>query len=471
MSLNRYVSFAFKSFIFFSAILLVGCFDFDIDQAKKSEAVEQAFRYDNQVTVPDRKKIKTLLSNGDYKDAETILHSVQEEYEHGGNEYAVFKAYEIFTVNDEVLLEYLNKWVAHSPGAYVANAARGIYLVSQGWRHRGSKFINKTSTKQIDGMRESNYKAAIDLDKALKLNPRFLPAYQKLLEVGMNSFGHEFLDKVFNAAMQQNPNSFYIYSKYIYANEPKWGGSYQKLESIADEAQKHLDQNPRLYNLRAQKYIALGNSKSSDKEYKEAIEYYSKALKYGPGLYCLYRRAKAYGRINETIKQFADLNLLLDIDPYYVNGLEARAGAYQKQRKFDEARIDFEKIISIEPDNKWSTNSLGWIYQNMREYQKAAIMLEQTLKYHPKNKYALIQLGWTYNRLTQYEKAIPILEKRLELTPDDAKAWLYYADAQIDTNNPDGKQSLQRYLELVDHNNKDEKATIEKAKEYLKTHQ
>jgi hypothetical protein len=82
--------------------------------------------------------------------------------------------------------------------------------------------------------------------RAIALRPKAIAAFQLKLYIA-NSLGKDSEKrKILDAATSVCPECFRIRSKYLIALEPRWGGSFEKMEQAATEAQALATKNPRL---------------------------------------------------------------------------------------------------------------------------------------------------------------------------------------------------------------------------------
>ena len=104
---------------------------------------------------------------------------------------------------------------------------------------------------------------------------------------------------------------------------------------------------------RAENERLKGNEFVKSKEYKLAVDSYSKSIDLnGTEAFTYANRAMAYLKLKEYKKVIEDANMALKLKPGYLKAVHRRGKAYCALNKFDEAIRDFQEILEQEPDNK-----------------------------------------------------------------------------------------------------------------------
>ncbi|KAI8881355.1 hypothetical protein K501DRAFT_253389 [Backusella circina FSU 941] len=98
---------------------------------------------------------------------------------------------------------------------------------------------------------------------------------------------------------------------------------------------------------------AKGNEYFGKKDFKNAIEYYTKAIEYNPTMPVYFiNRAMAYLKINRYSEAERDCTQGISLQPKNVKALWRRGIARRELGRVDEARKDFQDALVIEPSNK-----------------------------------------------------------------------------------------------------------------------
>jgi tetratricopeptide (TPR) repeat protein len=87
-----------------------------------------------------------------------------------------------------------------------------------------------------------------------------------------------------------------------------------------------------------------------------------------------------------------------------------RGSMYERQKKFDQAEVEFKKVLADDPENASALNYLGYMLADRNTRLNEALdMINRALKKEPGNGAYLDSLGWVYfrmNRLPEAEDAI-----------------------------------------------------------------
>ena len=150
----------------------------------------------------------------------------------------------------------------------------------------------------------------------------------------------------------------------------------QRLQNISPDSQEK--------ELRV--YLTEGEILNTAKQYDEAIELYTEAL-----------------------RQLSDNDRLL----------YARALTAEKIGKIDEAVKDLEGIVKRKPDNAQALNALGYtLVDKTNQLQRGLGFIKQALKLEPNDPAIHDSMGWAYYRLGQYDKAIKYLRRAFDKLKD-----------------------------------------------------
>ncbi|MDE2365074.1 MAG: tetratricopeptide repeat protein, partial [Hyphomicrobiales bacterium] len=146
----------------------------------------------------------------------------------------------------------------------------------------------------------------------------------------------------------------------------------------ADEASKHLKAIVQDHPGDPEAQTALGNVDRSRKDFKGAIEAYTKAIELSKG------PEKALWSL------------------YYYRGI-----AYERDKNWPPAEADFKKALDLYPDQPLVLNYLGysWVDKGMN-LDEAFKMLNRAVELRPQDGYIVDSLGWAHYKLGQYDEAV-----------------------------------------------------------------
>ena len=222
----------------------------------------------------------------------------------------------------------------------------------------------------------------IFLQFALYLEPDFPLAYAALAEAYENAKGYELEIAALNRIKPDSP---------LWVNvQIQKALALNSLERV-DDAKAQLEGLTAQYPKDVRPLDALGNILRSHERYKEARDYYSRALALTP----------APVKDNWTL--------------FYSRGV-----CNERLKDWPAAEADFKKALALAPDESLVLNYLGysWVDQG-RNLKQAMDYIRKAVKLKPDDGYYVDSLGWAYFRLGNLALAVENLERAVELKPDD----------------------------------------------------
>jgi len=194
-------------------------------------------------------KLQSLLNRKRFSDLNQILEHFQKQLERDiTQEEKLFTAYKAFQVDEDGYEQLLSEWITAHPKFYQPYLARASYYYRMGWNARGSKWASETEQVQFDAMREFFLKARIDLKKALKINPKIMPAYGLLINMANADKNNPDESMHTTVALGFTPASYEIRKIYLNSLAPRWGGSFEAMIAFAKESEPYSNDNPRVKN-------------------------------------------------------------------------------------------------------------------------------------------------------------------------------------------------------------------------------
>ncbi len=144
----------------------------------------------------------------------------------------------------------------------------------------------------------------------------------------------------------------------------------------------------------------IANFNKNQKEYKEAIKYYSMII----------------NQLDENSDIKSDL-------------LYRRGGSYERLGDYENSDRDLLNSLKINPDDAYVLNYLAYSWLE-RDYKidKAIEMLENAYASRSNDPYIIDSIGWAYYLIDDYLKAEKFLKRAVELMPDDPIVSDHYGD-------------------------------------------
>jgi import receptor subunit TOM70 len=199
----------------------------------------------------------------------------------------------------------------------------------------------------------------------------------------------------------------------------------------------------------AAKLKQAGNKAYGDKSYNKAIELYSKAIlcKADPVFYS--NRAACHSAMSEWDQVIEDTTAAINMDPDYVKAINRRATAYEHQKKYSEALLDFTASCII--DNFKSESTAQAVERLLKTFaeQKAKEMMES----RPPKLPSPIFVG-NYLQSFRPKPRPEGLEDSEELDPHTGKGQVQVGLQALEKKTGDGyeeaRQAFEKALELGD---------------------
>lgn len=141
------------------------------------------------------------------------------------------------------------------------------------------------------------------------------------------------------------------------------------------------------------------------------------------------------------------LDIILDIDPDYVDALKAQIAVLSEDKKNNKVTDEkFQRLLELDPSADMYNTYARFLRNQMVDFPKAAEYYEKAIALNP-NKYEYHQnySALLLNDLKDYEKAKKELEILMELKPGDAKIKQNYDRLLREKFDKDGNVKKSRF--------------------------
>lgn len=146
-----------------------------------------------------------------------------------------------------------------------------------------------------------------------------------------------------------------------------------ELPEVTEETVNLMSEQERKSN--AAKLKAAGNKAYGSKEYNRAIDLYGQAIlcKADPVFYS--NRAACWNAMSNWPKVIEDTTAAINLDPEYVKALNRRANAYEQEKRYSEALLDYTASCIIDQfRNENSAQAVERLLKKVAETKARAIM-------------------------------------------------------------------------------------------------
>lgn len=265
---------------------------------------------------PDIKKIRNLFVSKQYDQLMNVFNSYQKKCEADVKyELTMDDLFSIFDDINPTHEENLNQWVNTYKNSWVPLVARATYFEKLGVKARGHKWAKDTTKEQFKGMEFYFNKAMQDIDAALRLNPKIIQAYWLALEINAANGNKKENKELINTALNIYPGSYLIRAQYLVYLTPRWGGSYEKMDSFAKESLRYSKLNPLINTLPGYVYRDQANMAYFDGNRPLAIKLTKQALEYGENYSFRYQLAQLYFQNGEHDKALFEIERAVALRP------------------------------------------------------------------------------------------------------------------------------------------------------------
>ena len=195
-------------------------------------------------------------------------------------------------------------------------------------------------------------------------------------------------------------------------------GKMKERSNALEEERQKLDR------MTAWDYRRQGNRYYELKQYKRAVESYSKAIQMQANTAQFYNdRGCAYDSLGEHDKAITDFETAIELNPEDAAAYVNLGYAHIHLKEYDKAISFLNQAIKLDPEDALAYVNRGCVYDDLGEYDKAMSDFVRATELDPKEPTAYVNRGHIYNELKEYNKAIPEFDKAIELDPKEETAY------------------------------------------------
>ncbi|MEO6967942.1 MAG: DUF4034 domain-containing protein [Rhodanobacteraceae bacterium] len=344
----------------------------------------------------------------------------------------------------------VDAWKRESPQSAYAYAASGIAYVAAAWDARGGDIIAATPGENLDSMERLLTEGMSDLEQAVKLEPRLVPAYAAMIRVaglggGRNS--RNFALTVAGHALTTDPSNYLIYARLSWLAEPKWGGSAKAMRWVGSAAQQHVGDNPLLVLI--QDHAPIFEAGLDNCDCTHAAQFASYRHIFGEiGTESRMGRAGMYAEDNNYYDvAVIYLSEALRFNPGNGNYLEPRANALVNLHQYAWAVTDGDHAVKANAEDKYAWTARGYAYRSAQDYAHAEHDYLAALTLVPGDAWTLDELGRIYVYSThEWDKGWNVANQLIQSHPENADGWIFRASIQKDQPRPGLDDTINYFL-------------------------
>lgn len=346
-------------------------------------------------------RVLALFAARDWASLDKLGNGVTRAYEKDANAFARYRTFfQVLPRQAEPnQLESYNQWVQRFPDSYAAVYARARYLGYLAMSARGEDLARNTPPDKMQQMSAYFQRTAEDSNRSLKLSSRPTLSYLQLIRSARYAGSHEEVRRYYLASTQADPDVLVLAEEFLIACQPRWGGSFEELERLSEEARrkglaaekaaelKHrallfASQDHRLQgderaadatlamliggnppeDIKADAYLELVYS-AAKREDVAAILDYGRRLADAPATSAehLVRVANVLKQRNRLSDAEQFFKLAVARDPGNVRALSSLGGLARDAGKPNEALEYFDRALAADPYDKWVRAARGWL--------------------------------------------------------------------------------------------------------------
>jgi tetratricopeptide (TPR) repeat protein len=212
-------------------------------------------------------------------------------------------------------------------------------------------------------------------------------------------------------------------------------------------------------------WMAKGDKAIYQKNFKEAIVDFSRALDHDPNnTKAIYNRGLAYLYSEQYNEALADFSRFIELKPEDADGYNNRGLTYGYIGNVDAAIADFDKSLQLDPNYAEGYLNRGSAYVSNRNYPAALKDFDKAIKFNDKNPEIYFQRGRIHYKQKNYKKAVQDFTKAMDLGLKHSKVYYnrgnsYFKDKIYD-------KAIKDYTKALELDPKDTEARNNRAMAY-----
>jgi tetratricopeptide (TPR) repeat protein len=266
-------------------------------------------------------------------------------------------------------------WLEKAPKSAYANLARGAYFNGAAWKARGAKYASETPKANLRRMSELVGQAIPYFKKAISINPRLMPAYTGMIDMGRLDSRSELAARGIREAKKLDPACPELSNQIMLSLEPRWGGSYEQMLAYSNEISGMVAQWPQLAVYMAKPFADRGNRLRAGGQYtKESLEVLEVSISIGSDEPSLHDAANVVLNLTDgTRDDYKAVSYLLQEARFAgINAWGMRNIAWTLVRLEPEWSLKYSlQAIQKEPENALAHYLAGAGYYNTKQYDDA----------------------------------------------------------------------------------------------------
>lgn len=367
-----------------------------------------------------------------------------------------------------------SRWLELAPDSAYANLARASHLRQAAWSARGGAWARETPRESFQRMERFAEQALPLYREAIRIEPRLLPAYAGLLNLGILTSRDDLQREAIAGAQAQDPGCVEMARQRMNALEPRWGGSYEEMLSFGAELSRHLPRRPQLAIHVAAPYADRGDVLVSEDAFtRETVAILEAAVRIGSNEGALRQAANVVLNLPASeggADHWKGVAMLLQEHRFN----ETSAWAH-RQIGWQLLRLDpqwalrhAQRAEALDPEDAFGQYLLGAGYRRTHRFEQAEQHYLAAAADAVQRRGSLVELsmmllyGGGAEREQAAAKAKPHIDRLLDEYPDEGAAWAMRLDQSVIT---DAYVDLEVVREFLRHANRDDPWQAQRAEQ------
>jgi hypothetical protein len=352
------------------------------------------------------------------------------------------------------------RWLSAAPKSPYAMLARGMYLREQAWKARGDKWASETSADRMRRKSEIVAEAVPLLRASYKREPRLMPAYAGLLNLGVIESRDDWVKEAIDAGTKRDPGCYDLMYQRMFSMKPRWGGSYEAMLAYANEMAPKIPQRPLLAASQAIPFADRGDFLLNNDQYtREAREVLDLAVAAGVDAEAFYDAAdEALNRKGADSDPWKALAMLLQETRFRKTdawGHRLVIGVLVREDPEWSIRHGL-RAVELDAGNARGQYLLAAAYNNSKRLVDADrhyVIAMQDAEYRRDSLREIAGMWLQAEGLSDRERAAkagPHIERLVAEYPEDGRGWMMRVLHMFASGGPINTGMVQGFIRRVD---------------------
>jgi tetratricopeptide (TPR) repeat protein len=395
----------------------------------------------------------------------------------------IHKAFDLIGT-DEESARVSKRWLELAPDSAYAMTARAEYLRLMGWKARGGELASETSEQQMAQMVSFHEQAAALFRKALETEPRMMPAYVGLVDIGRS--GAMEADDAFEQGRMIDPACEALVAAQMVHLQPRWGGSWEEMQALETQLLPFLAERPLLALPLSYRAHDMADTYRRAKEPEQALAAVQPAIATTTNPSVLEDLAYSMGDLHshDVWPMLADLvaasrfrtdSSACECKAKTIAAAAEFRGSLQQSAPHDleASNRSYAVAVKAQPGDAEAHFFYAQSFERLfkpDEAEREYLLMEKVSKVVEERAAAVNYLALMMIKWKKSHKALAYARRLVKDYPSYPKGWLTLARALATSGKPSAKarEALETYLRKVDRNDRASAVDIQVAEQALR---